>query len=98
MTEEGSDRNVRPAPALNIQVLYIQRVFFDELPAGFDVFAHQRGEDGLALGYVLKLYREQSSPLGIHCRLPMLRRSHFAQTFVTFNVVAFAAFGLHIVE
>jgi hypothetical protein len=50
-----ADVDVRPYMAgLDIQVLHIERVFFDELPAGFDVFAHQRGEDGLALSNVFK--------------------------------------------
>src|SRR6266498_4000391 len=31
---------------LNIQILHIQRVLFNELPARFDVFAHEGGEDG----------------------------------------------------
>jgi hypothetical protein len=44
----------RRAHRLNIQVLHVQRVLFDELPASFDVFAHQRGEDGFALGDVFK--------------------------------------------
>jgi len=42
---------------LDIQVLHIQRVFFDEFAAGFHVFAHQRGEDGLALGDVFEFHR-----------------------------------------
>ena len=33
----------------NIQVFHVQRVLFDELPAGFHVFAHEGGEDGFAL-------------------------------------------------
>jgi hypothetical protein len=44
---------------LDIQVLYVERVFLDELTASFNVFAHQRGEDGLALGDVFKFDREQ---------------------------------------
>src|SRR6185437_9789498 len=40
--------NVRDAASLNIQVLHVQRIFFDEFTAGFDVFTHQRGKDGLA--------------------------------------------------
>jgi hypothetical protein len=60
-----ADVDVRPYMAgLDIQVLHIERVFFDELPAGFDVFAHQRGEDGLALGDVFEFAREQG-----RCRL-----------------------------
>jgi hypothetical protein len=38
----------------DVQVLHIQRVFFDELAASFNVLAHQRGEDGFALGEVFE--------------------------------------------
>src|SRR5271169_4155812 len=38
----------------DIQVFHVQRVVFDELSAGFYVFAHQGGEDGFALGYVFE--------------------------------------------
>jgi hypothetical protein len=53
-------RRLTSAPymaVLDVQVLYVERVFFDELPAGFDVFTHQRGEDGLALGDVFESHR-----------------------------------------
>jgi len=41
----------------DIQVLHIQRVFFNELAAGFHILAHQRGEDGLALGDIFQFHR-----------------------------------------
>ena len=53
----------RPEHELDIQVLHVQRVVFDELAAGFNVFAHQRGEDGFALGDVFELHRQQRAPL-----------------------------------
>jgi hypothetical protein len=57
-SEMAAEVDVRPYMAvLDIQVLYVERVFFDELPAGFDVFTHQRGEDGLALGDVFESHR-----------------------------------------
>src|SRR5947208_12626758 len=42
----------------DIQVLHIERIVFDEFAAGFDIFAHQGGEDGFALGDVFKPYGE----------------------------------------
>ena len=39
---------------LDIQILHIQRVIFDELAATLDILAHQRREDDLALGRVLE--------------------------------------------
>jgi hypothetical protein len=41
-----------PAPPLDVQILHVERVVFDELPAGLYIFAHQSGEDGFALGDV----------------------------------------------
>ena len=55
---------------LDVEVLHVERIFFDELATGFDVFAHQRGEDGLALRDVLEPDGEQRAAFGIHGRLP----------------------------
>ena len=43
---------------LDVQILYIQRVLFDELPAAFDIFTHQRGEDLFGRGDILELHLE----------------------------------------
>ena len=42
--------------ALDVEVFYIQRIVFDEFAAGFHVFAHKGGEDGLSFGNVLELH------------------------------------------
>jgi hypothetical protein len=34
---------------LDIEIFYVERVFFDELPAGFDLVAHQDGEQFIGL-------------------------------------------------
>ena len=47
-------RNARRTRALDIQVLYIQRVVFNKLSSRFDVFAHQGGEDRLGFGKVFE--------------------------------------------
>jgi len=39
---------------LDIEVLHIQRILFDEFPARFYVFAHQSCEDGFAFGNVFE--------------------------------------------
>ena len=41
---------------LNIQVLDVQRVVFDELAPRFHILTHQRGENGLTLGEVFQLH------------------------------------------
>ncbi len=56
--------------ALDVQVLYVERVFFDELPPRFNVLAHQRGEDCLGGEHIFKLHLEQRAPFGIHGGLP----------------------------
>jgi hypothetical protein len=40
---------------LDIQVLDIQCIVFDELAPRFDILTHQRGEDMLGLGNIFKL-------------------------------------------
>ncbi len=68
----------RPVPTLDIQILHIQRIILDELPPRLDVFAHERGEDSLALGNVFELDGKQRAALGVHGRFPELFRGHFA--------------------
>ena len=66
-----TDEGVCPyASRLDIQVLYVQGVFFDELATRFYVFAHQRGEDGFGFGDVLEFDGEQRAALRVHGRLP----------------------------
>jgi hypothetical protein len=43
--------------SLDVEVTNVECVLFDELAAGFDVFAHQCGEDALALGNVFEFDR-----------------------------------------
>jgi len=37
---------------LNVKILHVERVVFDELAAGFDLVAHQDGEQPLGLDSV----------------------------------------------
>ncbi len=57
--------------------------------AGFNVFTHQRGEDGLGLGDVLELDDQKSAALGIHCCFPELRGRHFSEAFVALDLIVF---------
>ncbi len=41
---------------LDVQILHIQRIIFDELASRLDVFAHERSKDGFALGNIFELY------------------------------------------
>lgn len=40
---------------LDVEVLHVQRIVFDELAPRFHIFSHQRGENGLGLGNVFEL-------------------------------------------
>src|SRR5262249_26783798 len=64
----------------------------------FDVLAHERGEDGFALGYIFQLDREQCTALGVHGGLPELRRGHLAEAFVALDSEIFLALGKYMVE
>ena len=68
------------------------------LAARFDVFAHERGEDGLGFGDVFELDRQQGAALRVHGGLPELLGGHFAQTFVAGFFVPAGAGFLHVLE
>ena len=59
--------------ALNVEVLHIQGIVFDELAPRLDVLAHQGSEDGLGFGDVFELDLEQGAAFGVHGGFPKLR-------------------------
>src|SRR5208282_6051794 len=80
----------------DIQVLHVEGIVLDELAAGLYVFAHEGGEDGLALGDVFQLDLEQGAALGIHGRLPELHGAHLTQALVALDGVILAALVEHV--
>ena len=68
-------RGARPTRS-DIQILHIQRILFNELPARFNVFAHQRGEDGFAFGNVFEFHQS-----GVRARDPWWSPKAAAQSF-----------------
>lgn len=64
--------------SLDIQVLHVQGVLFDELAARFHVFAHQCGKDGFGFRDIFQPHGEQCAALRVHRRLPQLFGAHFA--------------------
>src|SRR5271165_5612122 len=92
------ERMGHPKSCLDIQVLHVESIVFDELAARLDVFAHERGEDVFSFSKVLELYFEQGAALGIHCGLPKLLRTHFAEAFVALHGVFLAALVQYVVE
>src|SRR5437879_7077263 len=79
-------------------MLHVERIVFDEFSARLYVFAHQGGEDRLALGYVFQPYLQESAALGIHGGFPELLGGHFSEAFVALDYVFFAAFVQDVVE
>src|SRR5690242_14791226 len=61
----GNPRKSVAKSSSDVQVLHVERVLLDELAPRFDVFAHERGEDGLAFGDIFQLHRKQRAALGI---------------------------------
>src|ERR1700722_6682070 len=55
---------------LDIEVLDVQGILFDELAAALDVFSHEGGEDLLAGGDVFELDLQQGAAIGVHGGLP----------------------------
>src|SRR5262249_15296979 len=72
---------------LDIQVLHIERIVFNELAPRLNVFTHERGEDRFCFGDVFELHGEKCTMLGIHRRFPELRCSHLAQAFIALYLV-----------
>ena len=66
---------------LDVQILHIQRVVFDELAAGFDDIAHEDGKDGIRFHLILNLHLQHGALVGVHGGFPQLRGIHFAQPF-----------------
>src|SRR5690242_126586 len=72
-----------PAGASNVEVSYVERVFFDERPPKLDVFAHEHGEKLVrATRRILVANLEQRTCVGIHRRRPQLFGVHFAKALV----------------
>jgi hypothetical protein len=53
---EWRNLNSPAAKNLDIQVLHVQSILFDELPACLDILTHERGEDRFRLSQILELH------------------------------------------
>src|SRR5271165_4703365 len=83
---------------LDVEVLHVERIVFDEFAARFDVFAHERCENAFGFGQILELHLEQGAAFGIHSGFPELLRTHLTQPFVALDGVVLAALVQHVVE
>ncbi len=93
-----SDRARARKLDLDVEVLDVERVVFNELPASLDIFSHEGGEDVLCFGDIFKLHLEQRSDRRIHGRLPQLGSRHFTQALVALDLVLAFALLHHIVK
>jgi hypothetical protein len=68
----SSDAALTCRAALDVEVLDVEGVVFNELAAIFNVFTHQCGEDFIGFDSVLELDAEQSAVLWVHGGFPQL--------------------------
>ena len=68
---------------LNVQILHIQRVVFDEFTPRFDLVAHEDGEDAVGFDGVFDADLEHGAFFGVDRRFPELFRVHLAKALVT---------------
>src|SRR6266581_756834 len=71
--------------ALYIEIFHFERVLLDEVAPGLHLVTHQGGKDVVHPCNILELDLQQQARLGVHRRLPELRRVHFSQTFVALD-------------
>src|SRR6478736_1424409 len=71
-----------PRSALDVKILDVERIVFDELPARLDLIAHQRGEHQVRFRVIFGLHLEQRPLLGLHRRRPELIGVHLAEALV----------------
>src|SRR6476620_7691986 len=73
----------RPRSVLDVKILDVQRIAFDELPARLDLIAHQRGEHQVRFRVVFGLHLQQRPLLRLHRRRPELIGVTIAEDLVT---------------
>jgi hypothetical protein len=76
---------------LDVEILDVEGVIFDELATAFDVLAHERGEDLFGGSNVFQLDLDERAASWIHGCFPELRGSHFAEALVTLDRIFFTS-------
>lgn len=64
--------------SLHVEVADVEGVFFDELPAGCDLIAHEDGEDVVGVGGIAQFDLEHLATFRVHGGFPELFGVHFA--------------------
>src|SRR5512140_3521883 len=77
-------------PSSDVEVLHVQRVALDELPARVHRVAHQDGEDLIGLHRVVHPDLEERAPRRVHGRLPELLGVHLAEPLVALDALPLA--------
>src|SRR5256885_8595958 len=82
----------------DIEVLDVEGVVFDELPARFDLITHERGEHQVCFGVIFGTHLQQGADGWIHRRFPELLWVHLAETLVAVDRDALLSGGNEIVD
>src|SRR5579863_1225095 len=75
---------------LNVQVLHIERVVFDELAPRLHLVAHEDREDLVGLHCVVEAHLQHHARVRIERGLPQLARVHLAEALVALELHALA--------
>src|SRR5690554_4086743 len=76
----------------DVQVMYFQSVFLDELAAWFHIVTHQCGEDLICSNGIFHGYLHHPACFRIHGGFPQLLRVHLTQTLIALNIQATLGF------
>src|SRR4030067_1556831 len=76
----------------DVEVDDVERIFLDELPARFDLVAHEHGEYLVRGDAVLHADLEESADLRVHRGLPELLRAHLTPALVALARLAAPGF------
>ena len=78
-------------PSLYVEILDLKRVFFDKLPAAFDVFAHQDAEQTFGFAGFFERDAEQGPLVRVERGFPKLFALHLAEAIETADLDALFA-------
>ena len=80
---------------LDVQIAHVECVVLDKLAARFDVLAHERSENLIALHDVFERYLKQSTCIYVHRGFPQLLGIHLAQALIALDADLAHALVLH---
>src|ERR1039458_3683813 len=89
--ETAAFKSTQPPPEspvfLDVQILYVECIFFDKFSARFNVFTHKSGEDGVGLRDVFELNPEQRTAFWIHQMLKLVQQWGYTGINIDFESI-----------